>query len=132
MNLYVAKAAIRFPELRAFFHKLFCVFRAASVMENRAGGLERRNNSNREKDSDGGGGGGGSNVNGKGSSYHRLLIGRVDPRTTMAMYFDGPPKSPSNMLKKKRGSGRRSRDGDSGEDDQGFGEEEASVGRGVN
>lgn len=96
-----------------------------SVMENRAGGLGRRNDSNRNKDS---GDSGGGHVNGKGSSYHRLLIGRVDPRTTMAMYFDGPSKSASILLKKKRRSGA----GDSGEDDQGFGDEEASVGRGVN
>lgn len=91
-------------------------------MENKAGGLGKRNDSKRNNNS-----GGDGDVNGKGSSFHRLLIGRVDPRTTMAMYFDGPSKSTSSLFKKKR----RSRAGDSGEDDQGLDDEEVSVSRGL-
>ncbi|CAN0069684.1 unnamed protein product [Ectocarpus sp. 8 AP-2014] len=49
--------------------------------------------------------------NGLGRTHHRLVTGRADPRTSLALYFGGPPK-PKNKTKKRAaaaavGSGSR-------------------------
>ncbi|CAM9581847.1 unnamed protein product [Ectocarpus sp. 6 AP-2014] len=38
--------------------------------------------------------------NGLGRTHHRLVTGRADPRTSLALYFGGPPK-PKNKTKKR-------------------------------
>lgn len=46
-------------------------------------------------------GGGRSGQFGLGKSHHRLVIGRVDPRTSLAFYFDGPIM-PSSSKSRRR------------------------------
>lgn len=50
------------------------------------------NKSNSSKNNDG-------NEFGLGKSHHRLVTGRVDPRTSLALYFDGPAVASTKLEK---------------------------------
>lgn len=42
---------------------------------------------------------------GLGRTHHRLVTGRADPRTSLSLYFGGPPKTPGKGKGKRRGGG---------------------------